>query len=436
MTRISPCPHSPGEQMSFEQSLWYATACASGQFTRLVGDQRAQVVVIGAGYTGLASALTLASNHCDVVLLDAYEPGFGASGRNGGQVIPAFKYDPGALLQTYGESLGRSLLDLIAGTADTVFTLIRRYDIDCDPEMGWIQLADSAHKVAVLAERGREWQAYGAPVEIWDASRLATGLGTRHYRIGMYFRNAGTVQPLSYARGLARAAQSEGARIHTDSPALAIHQRGEGWEVVTPQGRVRCEKVVLATNAYTPKLWPGLRESVVPVYSMQIASEPLPQGLRSQVLPEVAAAADTHRLVSYYRRDAQGRFIFGYRGPFRAFPRLVDARRLRRAAIRLFPQLEGVDFPYRWSGRVAMTVDHVPHLHVLAPGVFAALGYNGRGVALATTMGRILASACLAGSASGLAYPVTPLHPIPLHAFHKLGVLAMVEYYRLLDRLR
>jgi len=435
MLTWSPAAFVSEKNDSFRTSLWHATATEQHHAQVLSGQHSCQVAIIGGGYTGLSAAITLATNQWDTILLDAREPGFGGSGRNGGQVIPAFKYDPDRLAIEYGDELGHAMLEMIGQTADTVFDYIRRYDIQCDPERGWLQVADTQKGVSTLQSRFQQWRSRNAPVELWDASRISMETGSTRYLLGVYFQNAGTVQPLSYARGLARAACTNGARVYSGSPAIRIEQRGKQWEVHTKSGSVRCDRLIIATNGYTTGLWPGLKESLVPVYSMQIATNPLPNALHDCVLPGVPAVADTRNLVSYYRRDRNRRFIFGTRGPFRAAPTEKDAKQLASCARTLFPALQETDFPYKWAGRVAMTIDHVPHLHELAPGVFAALGYNGRGVALGTMMGKILASACMHASTKGLPYPSSPLKSIPFHAFHLLGVQAMIAYYRLLDTL-
>ncbi|MYN14302.1 FAD-dependent oxidoreductase [Pusillimonas sp. TS35] len=436
MMTSTPPAFVSDEHDSFRTSLWQATSTEHCSFPTLRGRKRAHVAIIGGGYTGLSAAITLAENQRDTIVLDAREPGFGASGRNGGQVIPAFKYDPDRLIASYGDTLGQTMLRMIGATADTVFDYIRRYDIQCEPEQGWVQVADTRSGASTLEARFRQWQSRGAPVELWNAARLAAATGTPQYHTGLYFNNAGTVQPLSYAQGLARAAHAAGAQLYSYSPATRISREGPLWQVDTDHGSVLCDMLLIATNGYTTGLWPGLRESLVPVYSMQIATEPLTEPLRRGVLAGVPAVADMRNLVSYFRRDASGRFIFGTRGPFRARPTSQDAQRLTAMARRLYPVLQNVEFPYRWAGRVAMTADHVPHLHQLAPNVFTALGYNGRGVALGTMMGKILASACIHGSIEGLPYPATPLKRIPLHAFHMVGVHAMIAYYKLLDTLK
>ncbi|WP_315926722.1 FAD-binding oxidoreductase [Mesorhizobium sp. SP-1A] len=420
---------------SFETSLWHQTAIVAPRYPTLRGAHKAGVVIVGSGYTGLSAAIDLAGQGSDVVVLDAREPGFGASGRNGGQVIPAFKYDPDGIAKVYGDELGETVLDMVSKTADVVFDLVRRFDIACDlRQTGWIQAAHGESGCDTIRSRQRQWQSRGAPVELLETDALKRLAGTGLYPLGLLFRNGGTVQPLSYARGMAIAAASLGARVFSDSQVRSIKRDASGWKVATKDGSVLANKVVIATNGYNTPIWPGLRQSVVPLYSMQIASKPLPEELRRQVLPVVESMADTRRLVWYFRKDRDHRFIIGSRGPFKALPSERDVQSLVEAACTLFPMLRGTQFPYRWAGRVAMTTDQIPHLHQLAPGVFSALGCNGRGVGMGTMMGKILAAACLGADSRSLPYPVSDLHPIPFHAFHRVGVHAMITYYRMLDQ--
>lgn len=433
MLTINPPVFEPPDKDSFESSLWHETAISAPSYPRLEKAESAGALVIGAGYTGLSAAIALAESGVDTVVLDAREPGFGASGRNGGQVIPAFKYDPDQLGKMFGEDTGQAVLDMVSRTADAVFDLVRRFDIACEPTYGWIQAAHNQRSANVLASRCEQWRERGAPVDMIDAAQLKRLLGTDAYGAGVRFRHAGTVQPLSYARGLAAAAQSLGVRIYTHTPVLRLDRSGRQWRASTERATVGAAHVVIATNGYSTPIWPGLRKSIVPVYSMQIATDPLPESIRQAVMPVVRSMADTRRLVRYARKDGADRFIIGTRGPFRARPGEEDVRGLVATARALYPALQGIAFPYRWAGRVAMTADHIPHLHRLAPGVVAGLGYNGRGVGMATMMGRILAAACVGDGRDIPAYPYAPLKPIPFHMFYRAGVQAMVAYYRMLD---
>lgn len=264
---------------------------------------------------------------------------------------------------------------------------------------------------------------------------MAQLLGTGHYLGGWEDRRAGHVQPLSYVRGLAAAAQRAGAMIHTDSPAVSLSRQGAKWRVATPQGAVDADQVLLATNGYTDGLWPGLARTVVPMISFQAATTPIPEALGKDILPEGHAASDTRRLLWYFRRDAHGRLIMGGRAPYREDLGAADANHVRDAVNRLYPQLRNTPFEFHWSGRVAMTQDHIPHLNRLDDGLWAALGYNGRGVGMATLLGRFLADLASGVPAQDIPFPVTSMRPIPGYPFTRLVARALVSYYRVRDQL-
>ena len=319
----------------------------------------------------------------------------------------------------FGPDLGARMVRTAGSTAALVFDLVRRHGIACDAiETGWIQPSHSTAGLAAAETRVRQWRERGADVALLSRERIASLVGTNAYRGGWIDRRGGTVQPLSYARGLATAAARAGARVFARSGARRLRREGESWVVETDAGEIRAEQVVLGTNGYTGDLWPRLKQSVVPVFSLQVATKPLSDNLRRTILPEGQAASDTLRLLRYYRLDRQGRFVLGARGPFKdADPNDADASGHYAAIRKLFPQLDGVPFEFNWSGRVAMTADHLPHLHELAPGLHSGLGYNGRGVGMATMMGRLLAERASGTPAEAVDFPVIPLRPLPLHGW-------------------
>ena len=412
-------------------SLWAATAPPAPPLTPASGEVRADVAIIGAGYTGLSAALHLAEAGADVVVLDAAYPGFGASGRNGGQVIPGLKYDPDELEHRYGPRL----VQTVASGPDLVYSLIARYAIDCTPvRAGWIQPAHTQRALATVRARAAQWARRGAPVRELTAAEVTALTGSRIYCGGWLDGRGGTVQPLAYARGLARAALGLGARIHCDTPVHALAAAADGWRLDAGTAQVHARRVILATNAYTGRVHDRLRRSVVAVPSFQVATRPLSRELRRTILPGGQAASDTYNLLRYFRLDATGRLIVGARGLF-GRPSAAEALRGHDAALReIYPQIESPQYDYRWSGLVAVTADHLPHLHELEPGLHAALGYNGRGVAMATMLGRIVARRALGATDADYEFPATPLAPIPLHRFSELGVRATVSYLRLQDQ--
>ena len=417
-----------------QRSLWLATALHAPATTRLEERGGADFAIVGAGYTGLACALALAEGGRSVIVLEAHEIGHGASGRNGGQVIPGLKHDPDDLVARYGREHGEALVRLAGGAADRVFALIAKHGIECSArQCGWIQPVHSAAAARTVVSRCRQWASRHAPVELLAGQRLAALLGTEHYRAGWLDRRGGVLHPLAYARGLARAALKVGVRIHTGTPVNEIVHHGDEWAAVTPRGEARARRLVLATDAYSGPLWPELVTNQVVVTSVQTATEPLSDAIRATILPGGTAASDTRKLVYYFRLDGDGRFIMGGRGS--ATDRVSHGvyAALRRVATRMYPALTGVPWPYRWYGRVGITRDWLPHLAELAPGVWTVLGYCGRGVAMATTMGLVLGDMLNGGHR--LAYPAAALKPIPLHALRGPALQAGIAYYRLRDTL-
>lgn len=418
------------------RSLWSVTAAAGPALEQLTADARAQVVVIGGGYTGLSAALHLSAAGQDVVVLEALEIGERASGLNGGQVIPGVKHDPDVLEELFGPVAGAQLVDTVASGPDVVFDIIQRHGISCAAtRTGWLQPATSTAALEGIAARVEQWRRRGADVALLSAAETARLTGSQRYSGAWIDRRGGTVQPLSYVRGLARAACTAGARIFTRTPATRLERSPGGWRVHTAQGTVTASLVILGTDAYTGNLVDALRRTLIPVPSFQVATEPLPDKLRQTLLPEGQSASDTWHLLRYFRLDQTGRLVMGSRGTFRDVPVTVAARHHYRAVREIFPQLAGIRYEYHWGGLVGMTRDHLPHLHEVAPGLLAGLGYNGRGIAMATVMGRLLARWALGASPSELDFPVTPVAPIPLHRFNQLGARLAIQGLRALDGL-
>lgn len=430
---------SGGESLAASPgSLWAATAtCAPiASLPQLSAAARADIVVIGAGYTGLSAALHGAGAGRDVVVLEAGELGGGGSGLNGGQVIAGLKHDPDVLESLYGERVGAQLAACSGAAPDLVFDLIAHYAIECDAvRTGWLQLAVSERHLRSLERRAAQWRSRGADAAVLSAREAATLTGTARYCGGWIDRRGGTVQPLAYLLGLGRAAIARGARLFVRSPAWRLSHRGDGWCVETPRGSVTASTVILATDAYTGREFDTLRRTVVAVPSIQVATAPLPESLRATILPGGQSVSDTQRVLRYFRLDASGRFVLGTRGSYGDVPVPANTRAHEHAVSELFPQLAGMPLQHRWGGLVAMTRDGIPHLHEPAPGLLAGLGYNGRGVAMATTMGRLLARRALGETAASLGFPVTPIRPIRLHALSRMAVRATIRYLQARDAL-
>ncbi|SFO07953.1 Glycine/D-amino acid oxidase [Variovorax sp. PDC80] len=416
-------------------SLWAATAPAAPPTPALAGSRRADVLIVGAGFTGLSAALHLAEAGTKVCVLEAHEPGWGASGRNGGQVNPTLKQDPDELVRTYGAARAEPLIDAVSRSADLVFELIERHGIDCQPvRKGWLQVAYSPQHIAAMHARAEQWARRGVATQMLDRADVAARLGTEAFAGGWLDGRAGGIQPLAYTRGLVRAAQAAGASVHGGSAVTALERRGTQWHAATASGAsVVADQVLIATNGYTGGLWPGLSRTVLAANSFIVATAPLQGAAAHAILPGGETASTSQRLLLYFRKDAQGRLLMGGRGHFADPAGPADFAHLERSLELLFPQLGPLEYEYRWAGRIAVTRDFMPHVHTPAPGLTIALGYNGRGIALATSMGRHVAARLLQPGAD-FPYPVTPLQPIPLHGLQRFYIAAGVAWYSLLDR--
>lgn len=418
------------------KSLWSATAPSVVPTPALSESVKVDVAIVGAGYTGLSTALHLAERGVSVCVLEANEPGWGASGRNGGQVNPTLKYDPEQLVQMYGSARAEPLISTISNSADLVFKLIEKHGIDCAPvRKGWMQVSYSEKGVAGLHVRADQWARRGVPVQRLDAAAVASRMGSDAFAGGWLDGRAGAIQPLAYARGLVGAALAAGARIHGQSAVTRLQRQGSGWQLQTASGaQVTADQVVLATNGYSGNLWPGMAQSILAANSFIVATKPLTGHAAESILPGQETVSTAQRLLLYFRKDSHGRLLMGGRGLFNDPTSPTDFAHLERSLALLFPQLGPLEFEYRWAGRIAITRDFMPHVHEPAPGLTLALGCNGRGIALCTSLGQQLAGR-LCDHKAEFAYPVTALQRLPMHGLQRFYIGAGVAWYSLLDRL-
>ena len=416
--------------------LYTTTARPAVPTPPLRADARTEVAIVGAGYTGLSAALHLAERGVAVTLLEAHEPGWGAAGRNGGQVNAGLKHEPDEIERQLGATFGPRLVQLAGEAPARLFALIDRLGIDCEARReGTLRAVYQPRHAVALRSSVSQWRRRDTELQIWDAERVAAETGTRRYLAASFDPRGGSVNPLGLARGLAAAAITAGATIHGESRAQRLERAGSGWRIVTPGGAVQAGKVLLTTDGYSDDLWPGLRTSVVPVYSSIIASQPLPGTLRASILPGGGVVYESGNLTTYYRLDRDGRLLMGGRGAQRRLTERTDYEHLRRYALRLWPALEGIQWTHWWNGQFALTPDFYPRLHAPATNLLIGLGYSGRGVALGVALGAELAAAAAGAQLETLALPATNVPHIPLHALWRMGVTARVAYARLLDTL-
>ena len=424
------------DRKTLPPSLYAQTARPPIEAPALDGDKRVSVAIVGGGFTGLSAALHLAGNGADVAVLEAHEPGWGASGRNGGQVNPGLKHDPDQVEHDFGQDLGRRMVAMSGEAPNVVFDLVQRHQIVCEAQQsGTLRAAFHARSAVGIRATAAQWQRRGAPVELLERRPVAEATGSDRYVCAVLDRRGGRVNPLGYARGLAQAAQQAGAAVHGGTPATRLHRDGRDWIVETPTGTVRAEQVVLASNAYSDDLLAGLRRSMVPVFSGIVATEPLPAELAKAIMPTRSVLYEMGSITVYYRLDQENRVLMGGRCPMRDITAPHQLQFLVKYTERLWPALRGVRWTHAWSGQLAVTPDHYPHIHEPAPGVIACLGYNGRGVAMSTAMGPQLARRILGGGTAEIDMPITTMKEIPFHALWRNAVAARVAYGRIRDYL-
>ena len=398
-------------------------------------DSKADVVIIGGGFSGTSSALHLAERGKDVVLLEADEIGWGGSGRNVGLVNAGLFFDPAAIVAHYGDKHGPGITKLLGNAPLLVRKLIEKHQIDCDAsDRGIVKGAHSEKAVREQAETVRQWQALGEPVESLSAAEVAKRTGTSWYKGGLVDNRSFTIEPLGYVRGLASAAVKAGARLHTGSRVKRITSGPDSIRVETDRGSVTARRAIVATGAYDRELIPGLERAFVPAGYFMFATEPLSHNLRARILPGKQALYDMQPSLLSVRYNREYRLAVGNLGwlPPERSGQAWAAHALRE----LFPELGDIKFSHGWSGVLDMTDDHMPWLAEPMPGVYMVGGFNGRGIGPGTFWGSVMADWVEHGDQDRL-----PIRPQPLpdikrrwlkgHAYQKA-----FQSYRLRMRLR
>ena len=404
----------------------------------LVGTEEADVIVVGGGFTGLSTALHLREAGVDVAIVEAMEPGWGASGRNNGQVIPTLsRPDPDDIIAKHGAA-GERFVALLRDSAAALFDLASRYEIAAEQEQkGWVQPVHSPGRIKIAERRVRQWSKFGAPVELLSREKARDLLGSDAWFGGFWNRSGGHINPLALARGMARAALAKGTRIYARSPAASFERRDGRWLIKTGKGEISGRALVVATNAYSGEfsksLVPDIAQEVMPVLSWQMATQPLSDNVRNTIIPGRQAMSDTHGELYFARYDARNRLVTGGAviGPGNKAERLKArvAARLQR----LWPQIGEVSFDYVWNGYVGMTTDFLPRIHRLGPDAWGWTGCNGRAVALTIALGNELSKAVRGSSERDLALPLTEPVRIPAHGLLRHLAPLMLLVYRWRD---
>lgn len=389
-------------------SLWDTSAEERDLEGCLPADQTFDVAIVGGGFTGLSTALHCAQAGLSACVIEANHVGFGGSGRNVGLVNAGIWLPPTQVRERLGKTYGPRFLKSFGDGPEMVFNLIEKHQIRCEATRnGTIHAAHAPAGYRDLEARWKEWNSMGEPVDLLGSEEIAVKIGSTAFHGGLVDHRAGTVNPMGYCRGLARAARSAGATISTGVRVTGLGKETGGWRVATDKGALSARAVVLGTNAYSDDLWPGLKKSFTMIHFFQLATEPLGEkGVH--ILPERQGLWDTASIMFSLRRDANDRLIIGSMG------KIVGSRSsglshrwAKKQLSRLFPELGDIRFEEAWHGQIAMTPDHLPRIHALDEGLYTPIGYNGRGITTGTIFGQGMAGLLTGMDPAELPLPVT-----------------------------
>jgi len=429
-------------KQALEHNYWPVAAGPATAFEELYGEHACDVAIIGAGIMGLSCALTLAELGRSVIVLEAQTPAAGASGRNGGLIVPSLpRLGPRDVLRLMSGSHGPRMVAMVAQGAQTVFDLIARHSLKCDAvQSGWINPAHAQELAAGLAGRVEDWQRAGSRAQWLSAEATRARVGSGQFHGALFDASGGHLNPFAYTNELARVATEKGVRIFTGTRVESVLADGALRHLRTSRGMVTAKQVLQCTNAMQGDgndLAPDVRKSVVPLTVFQLATKPVAHSVREQVLAGNEALSDTRNNLFALRYTADGRIVTGGMAPvsqWLARPRLL--RSLARRMERIFPQLGEVQFDYIWRGTAALTPDFLPRLFRIDDRWLAPLGCNGRGIAMSTSMGMRLARFLVSNDPSVLPMPIATAAPIRAHSVARFAPQLLLPVGIVQDALR
>jgi|TARA_R110000764_G_scaffold67405_3_gene140238 glycine/D-amino acid oxidase-like deaminating enzyme len=393
--------------MSTMGNLWSHTNAEGIESQQLSSNRDADLIVIGAGFTGCSAALEAARAGSSVVVLEADTVSHGGSGRNVGLVNAGLWLPPDDVVAIMGQTAGTRLIDALGKGPDTVFALVKEFGIACEAvQNGTLHLAHAPSGFQDLRERHRQGNRFGAPLQLLDRDETIRRTGSDQFHGALLDPRAGTVQPRAYCTGLARAAVALGARIYQQSPVTRVARKNGAWCVHANGHTVTAPRLLLATNAYHQLADGAYAPEYVVVSYSQFATAPLTEAQRSRILPGREGCWDTALVMSSIRTDEKGRLIVGGMGNVDGPAASVHANWARRKLRRLYPDLGDLPFEHQWQGKIAMTKDHIPKVVEFGPSAYAVFGYSGRGICPGTVIGTAAAKALLGAGPEVLPLPV------------------------------
>ncbi|MFV3308360.1 NAD(P)/FAD-dependent oxidoreductase [Pseudomonas sp. NY15181] len=424
-------PHTP-----YPTSYYAASANPVPARPELQGEVETDVCVIGAGYTGLSTALFLLENGFKVTVLEAAKVGFGASGRNGGQIVNSYSRDIDVIERSVGAKQAQLLGQMAFEGGRIIRERIAKYNIQCDLKDGGVFAALSAKQMGHLESQKKLWERFGhTQLELMDAKRIREVVATDSYVGGMLDMSGGHIHPLNLALGEAAAVESLGGVIHEQSPAVKI-DRGANPVVHTPKGRVKAKFVVVAGNAYLGGLVPELASKSMPCGTQVITTEPLSADLAKSLLPQDYCVEDCNYLLDYYRLTSDNRLIFGGGVVYGARdPSNIEAI-IRPKMLKVFPQLKNVKIDFAWTGNFLLTLSRLPQVGRIGDNIYYSQGCSGHGVTYTHLAGKVLAEV-LRGQAERFdAFATLPHYPFPGGRMFQVPFSAIgAWYYTMRDKL-
>ncbi len=417
-------------------SYYAATANSANARPELQENKQVDVCIIGAGYTGLSTALFLLEHGFSVAVLEAARVGFGASGRNGGQIVNSYSRDLDSIERSVSDSAAKLIGEMAFEGGQIIRDRVARYGIECDLKDGGVFAAFNPKQMRHLEDQKALWERYGYQhLELLDNQHIRQVVACDRYVGGMLDKQGGHIHPLNLALGEAAAVESLGGAIHENSPAVRI-ERGNEALVHTPKGTVRAKFVVVAGNAYLGNLIPELAAKSMPCGTQVIATEPLDEALAKSLLPQDYCVEDCNYLLDYYRLSADKRLIYGGGVVYGARDPADVESIIRPKMLKTFPQLENVKINYAWTGNFLLTLSRLPQVGRLDNNIYYSQGCSGHGVTYTHIAGKIIAEALSSQAARFDAFASLPHYPFPGGQRFQIPLSALgAMYYTLRDRL-
>jgi glycine/D-amino acid oxidase-like deaminating enzyme len=419
-------------------SLWASTAKPLRAFPSLSGEVQADVVIIGAGYTGLSAAHHIAKSGLMPVVLEANRPGWGASGRNGGVITAKFRQSFRGIDAAHGRAMATRMYEIAHESVEIVEELVSEFGI-ASANLTRNGQVKAAHNKATLqtAIDEADWmrrEMGDADVRILDADQVREETGSHAFVGGVLNPGSGGIHPLNYLHGLAEGLAKRGVAIFQESPVLRLRHENGLIVAETPQGAVRARQAIFATNSYSDltDATRHLQHTLVPFRSAIIATDKLPHNLAGRLMPTGRTCTETKRMMRWFRM-VDDRVIFGGRGAFGKQDSEAAFVALRKAMTGIFPELADVPLSFKWSGLVGMTLDSVPHIGRLNDQTLFSMGYNGAGVAMSSLMGRYLAAFVRGEKPDVGLLDASRLRVIPFYPLREPAVRMVAGWYQFLD---